>query len=213
MANIANLRENYTKLTLDEADISADPIALFEKWFDEALADNINEPNAFTLATTDNSGQPNARVVLLKGIEDGEFLFYTNYQSTKGQELISNSRAAMVFLWHEHERQIRIQGEVCLVNEERSTDYFHSRPRGSQIGAHVSHQSTVISSREIIENKLIEITAMFQNEEIIPKPQEWGGFAIKPVNIEFWQGRPSRLHDRIRYRLADGQWIIERLSP
>lgn len=210
--SIADLRENYTLAGLNEADASADPIDLFSSWFDDALEANLKEPNAMTLATIDPNGFPAARIVLLKHFDRSGFIFYTNYNSDKGQHLQQNPRAALVFWWAELERQVRIEGTVEKISEEQSDRYFNSRPRDSQLGALVSDQSQVIPNREVLEQKLARLKEEYANKDI-PRPRNWGGFLLVPTAIEFWQGRPSRLHDRLRYRLIEGNWRQERLSP
>lgn len=210
--SIADLRLTYTLAQLTEADVDPDPIRQFQLWFDQALSVNILEPNAMTLATATKDGLPSARIVLLKGVSDRGFVFYTNYESHKGQELTENPQAALVFLWKALERQVRIEGMVEKVSDEETVAYFHSRPRESQLGAWVSNQSQVITNRQVLEQRLAELSQEYQNREI-PRPPHWGGYCVIPHTIEFWQGRPSRLHDRLRYRLNEHQWMIERLAP
>jgi len=210
--SIADLRLTYSRAQLTEADIDPDPIKQFQIWFDQALAANILEPNAMTLATATKEGIPSARIVLLKGVSDRGFVFYTNYDSHKGRELTENPHAALVFLWQALERQVRIEGTVEKVSDEETEAYFHSRPRASQLGAWVSQQSQVIPNREVLDQQLAELAQKYQDQEI-PRPPHWGGFRVVPRAIEFWQGRPSRLHDRLRYRLNNNQWTIERLAP
>lgn len=209
---IADLRKEYTLTGLDVTDVAADPITQFTRWFDAALQAGVPEPNAMHLATVDADGRPAGRIVLLKGIQDGGFVFYTNYQSRKGQELAAHPVASLTFFYQELERQIRIEGSVEKVSAEDSDAYFKSRPRGSQIGAWVSHQSDVIVSRQALEEHQHELVIKFGGQAI-PRPPHWGGYRVIPDQVEFWQGRPSRLHDRIRYRLEDRRWVIERLSP
>ena len=211
--SIANLRRNYSLRELNEVDVDPDPCRQFQCWFDEAIAAQLPEPNAMTLATATRDGTPTARVVLLKGLDESGFVFYTNYKSHKGEELAQNPKAAIVFWWAELERQIRIQGQVEKVSSQESEDYFHSRPVGSQLSAWVSQQSQVIPNRAVLEQRLQELTQHYQNQPI-PRPPHWGGYRLIPNAIEFWQGRPNRLHDRLLYkRLEDGNWKIERLSP
>jgi pyridoxamine 5'-phosphate oxidase len=212
MTKIADLRKNYTQAGLLETDVTADPFQQFKLWFEQAVAANLLEPNAMTLATVTAEGKPSARIVLLKGFDDRGFVFYTNYNSQKGVELQHCPYAALVFLWGDLERQVRIEGKVELVPIEEATAYFHSRPGSSQLGAWASDQSTVISDRSILETRLQQLEAEYQDREI-PKPTHWGGFRVVPTEIEFWQGRPSRLHDRLRYQLVDGAWKIDRLAP
>jgi pyridoxamine 5'-phosphate oxidase len=210
---VAGLRQEYTRYGLRESDLHPDPIEQFTKWFNDAVASEIVEPNILTLATASADGFPSARTVLLKGYDARGFVFYTNQQSRKGRELAENPRASLVFWWDRLERQVVIQGTVTPVPDDEADDYFHSRPRGSQLGAWASRQSTVIESREVLERRLEELEKEYEGKEI-PRPEYWGGYVVKPLSIEFWQGRPNRLHDRLRYRLSDdGAWIIERLSP
>jgi len=198
---------------LDESDVDADPFRQFAAWFDEARAASPVEPNAMALATVGADGRPSLRMVLLKGADERGFVFYTNYQSRKGRELADTPWAALTFFWPEMERQIRIEGHVEPVSAEESDTYFHSRPVGSQLSASASRQSEVIAGREELEQRVAALSAQYQNQEI-PRPENWGGFRVIPDAIEFWQGRASRLHDRLRYRLlASGGWQIERLSP
>ena len=209
----ADHRREYTKAGLRRADLLADPIAQFEKWFHEAMQAQVNEPNAVTLATADKAGRPSSRTVLLKGVDARGFAFFTNYESRKGRELTENPHAAITAYWREVERQVCICGAVTKVSREESEKYFKSRPHGSQLAAWVSQQGEVISGREFLEKSLMEIKTKYPGEEI-PLPPYWGGYIIAPVSIEFWQGRPSRLHDRFHYaKQSNGSWLIERLSP
>ena len=207
------LRKEYSRASLDISDVDKDPIGQFDKWFKEALAAGVPEPNAFTLSTISEGGRPSARIVLLKGLEQRQFVFYTNYQSQKGQELESNPACALTFFWPELERQVRIEGIATRVQESTSEQYFQSRPRASQVGAWASPQSSIIASRDILEAREREIEKKFEGLNLLPKPKQWGGFAITPIEIEFWQGRASRLHDRVVYYLTDEKWIIHRLAP
>ena len=211
--SISDLRQNYTLAGLNEADAAKDPIEQFASWFQEANDAQLKEPNAMTLATISPDGFPSARIVLLKHFDAAGFVFYTNYHSTKGQHLQQNPRAALVFWWAKLERQVRIEGKVEKMPERDSDCYFNSRPCNSQLGAWVSAQSKVIPNREILEQKFTQLQQEYVNKDI-PRPPHWGGFRVIPATIEFWQGRPSRLHDRLRYRLLeDGIWLRERLSP
>lgn len=212
--SIADLRQNYTLAGLTKADLDSSPIQQFNLWFEQALAAGLVEPNAMTLATASPEGKPSARIVLLKGVSESGFVFYTNYESHKGQQLIANPYAALVFLWDKLERQIRIEGQVEKLSSDESAEYFHSRPKASQLGAWTSDQSRVIASREVLEQKLANLEAQYPDDATIPLPEHWGGFRVVPHRLEFWQGRPSRLHDRLVYDLqTDGTWSIQRLAP
>lgn len=213
-SKIEQLRKDYSAHTLDIEEVRPDPVEQFQVWFDEALNAEVPEPNAMTLSTATTNGAPSARIVLLKGVKDGNFLFYTNYNSRKGQELRANPRAALTFLWHELQRQVRIEGRVEVLSAEESTRYFQARPKGSQIGAWASPQSTQIESREILEGRVEQLEEDFKGAEVLPRPEHWGGYRVVPHRIEFWQGRSSRLHDRIEYTLSeDGKWSVVRLAP
>ena len=209
---IADLRKDYTLNGLDLADVLPDPIAQFRQWFDAAVQAGIPEPNAMHLGTVAENGRPSGRIVLIKDVDERGFVFYTNYESQKGQALIARPVASLTFFYPELERQIRIEGMVEKVSAEESDIYFNSRPRGSQIGAWVSQQSTVIASRAVLEDRQRDLETRFADQPV-PRPPHWGGFRVIPDLIEFWQGRPSRLHDRICYRLAGGSWVLERVSP
>ena len=210
---LAEIRKDYRQQGLGEGDVDSDPFRQFRVWFDDAVNAGLLEPNAMTLATASRDGRPSARMVLLKGFDERGFVFYTNYESRKGRELVETPYAALIFFWGDLERQVRIEGTVERVATEESDLYFHSRPEGSQIGAVASHQSQVIASREVIEERVAELSEEYAGREI-PRPAYWGGFRVVPESIEFWQGRPNRLHDRLRYRREDdGVWVIERLSP
>lgn len=209
---IQNLRQDYKSATLNESDVNKNPIKQFEKWFTDAMQAQLYEPNIMTLATADKSGKPNARIVLLKGFDENGFSFFTNYLSTKGKELKKNPFACLVFFWAELERQVRIEGRVEKLSKEASESYFNSRPIGSQIGAIASPQSQILANRKDLELKVEELTLAYQDKKI-PKPAHWGGYIVKPVSIEFWQGRSNRLHDRIKYDLINGKWQTNRLAP
>ncbi|MBS1641653.1 MAG: pyridoxamine 5'-phosphate oxidase [Bacteroidetes bacterium] len=211
LSSIADIRTDYKLQTLNEADVAINPFQQFTKWWNQAIQSKVTEVNAFTLATASKTGKPSARIVLLKGYDENGFVFFTNYNSHKGQELIENPNAAIVFFWNELERQIRIEGTVEKISQQESEEYFHARPAGSQIGAWASPQSTVIPNREILEKNETEYKNKFG--ENIPKPPHWGGFVVKPILFEFWQGRSSRLHDRIQYTPQNNNWKIERLAP
>ena len=210
--SIADIRKEYSLKTLNEADVFADPMQQFEKWWQEAIESKIEEVNAMTLATSTAEGKPSARIVLLKGIDRNGFIFFTNYHSHKGNQIEENPFVSLVFFWKELERQIRVEGSVSKVTAEESDAYFVSRPEGSRIGAWASPQSRVIASREVIEENVIELGKSFANKEI-DRPPHWGGYIVMPNLLEFWQGRNSRLHDRIQYTYKDAAWKIERLAP
>jgi pyridoxamine 5'-phosphate oxidase len=210
--SIADLRREYALARLDEKDVSRDPIAEFARWFAEAQAAEVEEPNAMILATATSDGIPSARVVLLKGFDERGFVFFTDYRSQKGAELETNPRAALVLHWSELERQVRITGDVTRTSAEESETYYRSRPLGSRLGAWVSHQSQAISSRAALEGGLREVERRFAGGDV-PLPPYWGGYRVKPGAIEFWQGRENRLHDRIRYVREGETWRIERLAP
>lgn len=210
---IANMRKEYTWTGLSEAEVDADAIRQFETWFRQAMAVNLPEPNAMTLATATPDGMPSARVVLLKAFDAAGFTFYTNYDGRKGRELTANPRAALLFFWPELQRQVRIEGTVERTTEAESDDYFRGRPLGSRLGAWASPQSAVIDGRDVLEARVREVAQRYPDGEV-PRPPFWGGFRLRPSAIEFWQGRPDRLHDRLCYRrIPSGGWHIERLSP
>jgi pyridoxamine 5'-phosphate oxidase len=210
---ISERRKDYTLLNLREDEVDPNAIRQFERWFDEAMKAGVSEPDAMTLATATPDGRPSARVVLLRGVDDRGFVFFTNYDSRKGRELAANPWAALVLFWHELERQVRVEGQVRRVSVQESDHYFQSRPAGSRIGAWASPQSEVIKSRESLEIRCQELEKSFE-DGTIPRPPNWGGFRLVPETIEFWQGRPSRLHDRLRYtRGEQSKWLVERLAP
>ena len=212
--HLADLRKTYSQRTLSESDVLPDAVHQFRVWLDEALGAQLDEPTALTLSTVNGAGQPSSRVVLLKGLpEDDGFLFYTNYDSQKGRELIAQPLAALNFFWPGLERQVRVEGRVEKAPEALSTEYFQSRPRASQIGAWASPQSQVIGSREELEARESEIAAEFGALTTLPRPAHWGGFILRPHRVEFWQGRPSRLHDRIVYEREGPAWKRSRLAP
>ncbi len=213
MVSLADLRKEYSRGTLDESTVAKHPLVQFEKWFHEATQSEVPEPTAMNLATVSDKGLPSSRIVLLKGIENGCFVFYTNFQSRKGNQLEENPICALNFFWPELERQVRIEGVSARVPEDVSIGYFQSRPRESQIGAWASPQSTVIANRKILEERVKEIETRYAGQTALPKPKQWGGFQVDPHWIEFWQGRPNRLHDRILYSKSDTNWTISRLAP
>lgn len=213
MPTLENIRKEYSKAALDVKNMLLEPIAQFEKWFAEAMEAKLPEPNAMNLATVSKSGRPSSRIVLLKGIENGCFIFYSNYQSQKGKELDENPACALNFFWPEIERQVRIEGIVDRISEAKSAAYFQSRPRESQIGAWASPQSLAIANRSILDERVKEIEKRFHGLSSLPKPKQWGGFQVDPHLIEFWQGRQGRLHDRIVYSKEDKRWRLNRLAP
>ncbi len=210
--DIASLRLSYSQNELLEQNVLSNPFKQFGKWFDEALNAQVLEPNAMH-ASTVSEGKPHGRIVLLKGFDENGFVFFTNYESNKGQEIAEIAFASLTFFWGDLERQVRIEGKIEKVSAEESDEYYHSRPRGSQIGAWVSKQSKVIAGRQVLEERLANYEKEFENREIIPRPAHWGGYRVIPDKVEFWQGRPNRLHDRILYTKVGNDWKIERLSP
>lgn len=210
--SIQHLRTDYTRGALLEAEAPSDPLDLFQRWFAEAQAAQVPEPNAMTLATVDAAGQPTARIMLLKGVEDGRFVFFTNYDSRKGRDLAAQPRACLLFFWAALERQVRIEGAVDRIDAAASDAYFKVRPPASRVGAWASPQSAVIDSRAALEMRYAECESRFAGAEP-PRPPYWGGYALAPAMIEFWQGRASRLHDRLRYSKTEQAWRQERLAP
>lgn len=209
---LADLRREYSRETLDESSVDADPFIQFAKWMNEALVSEMIDATAMVLSTVDAENRPSSRVVLLKGFDERGFRFFTNYESTKGRELNANPHATIHFFWAELERQINIRGRIEKTSTEESEEYFRTRPLESRLGAWASNQSEVIASREELENKLEEMRLRFADGDV-PLPPFWGGFRVIPDRFEFWQGRPSRLHDRVCYELSGGSWMISRLSP
>jgi pyridoxamine 5'-phosphate oxidase len=212
--DIAQIRKDYALQSLDITDVVANPFLQFKQWLEQAIEAQVLEPTAMHLATVGEGNRPTGRIVLLKGVENEQFVFYTNYQSRKGTQLFANPFASLTFFWAELERQVRIEGKVVKVSEETSTAYFQSRPRESQLGAWTSPQSQPIENRAFLEQKFLEVQQQYVNLPTIPKPEHWGGYALVPDYIEFWQGRQSRLHDRVAYTLQAGKaWEIGRLAP
>ncbi len=210
--SLADLRKDYSLSGLVEKDLARDPFRQFEKWFQEAEAAKIHEPNAMTLATATRDGRPSARTVLLKGLDGRGFVFYSNYESRKGRELEANPQATLLLPWLALERQVIIEGTVTKVPREESETYFHSRPRASQLGAWVSQQSAIISGRSVLEDSMKLLEQKYAGRDV-PLPPHWGGWRLLPETVEFWQGRRSRLHDRLRYRRGKDGWTVERLAP
>ncbi|XID74818.1 pyridoxamine 5'-phosphate oxidase [Alkanindiges sp. WGS2144] len=215
--DLSELRQNYGKGSLQVENLTADPLTQFLKWLDDALEAQVSEPYAMTLATADGHGRPHARTVLLRGADETGFYFYTNYDSQKGHDLTANPYAELLFFWPALEQQVRIHGQVYQISEQESSDYYHKRPRDSQIAAHISTpQSGVIESRELLEQRFAALSQQLQHISYIEKPRFWGGYCLKPTYYEFWQGRPNRLHDRLRYvrdDTSDTGWRIDRLMP
>ena len=211
--NLEDYRQSYEKSELLESNISDNPFELFENWFNETeAAGGVGEVNAMTIATVGLNGFPKSRVVLLKSYDSDGFIFYTNFKSEKGKAIAQNPNVCLSFFWPSTERQVIIQGMVEKVDEETATEYYHSRPRGSQLGAWASPQSSEIASREVLEDNLTQVEQKYDGQEV-PKPENWGGYIVKPINMEFWQGRQNRLHDRIIYNKEDAKWSSKRLAP
>lgn len=210
--DVGSLRKEYTRFGLDEAGVTPDPFVQFREWFKNAAAADLPEPNAMTLATATADGKPSARIVLLKGYDGRGFEFYTNYEGRKARDLESNPACALLFYWGELERQVRIEGRASRLSSEESDAYFASRPRGSRLGAWASEQSRPVTDRTVLEERVRELEAEYTDREI-PRPSFWGGYRVEPDTFEFWQGRESRLHDRISYRRENGVWGLERLQP
>jgi len=211
--DLALLRQEYARDGLTEADLAPDPITMFRRWFDEAVVAGLYEPNAMVVATADAGARPAARLVLLKGLSDEGFVFFTNIRSRKGEELAANPACALLFPWHSLERQVRVDGVASPLSADAVAAYFASRPRGAQLGAWASHQSRVVSGRDELMAAYDEVAARYPEPEPVPVPEEWGGYAVRPEVVEFWQGRPGRMHDRLTYRRTDDGWTTERLAP
>jgi len=209
---INTLRHDFAKQTLDKKDVNTNPVLQFEKWFKEAVEAKVNEPNAMTVATATADGKPSARILLLRNFDENGFVFYTNYTSRKGEEILKNPYASLLFFWPELERQVRVEGKLTKQSAEESDKYFQTRPRASKLGAWTSEQSRVIANRQALDDEYEKISQKYPGENV-PRPIYWGGYILEPTSIEFWQGRPSRLHDRLLYTKEKGSWKIERLAP
>ncbi|MES2590270.1 MAG: pyridoxamine 5'-phosphate oxidase [Bacteroidota bacterium] len=209
---INTLRHDFAKQSLDEKEVNPSPIQQFETWFKEAVDAKVNEPNAMTVSTATKEGKPSARILLLRNFTDEGFVYYTNYTSRKGRELTENPYCALLFFWPELERQVRIEGRIQQQTPEESEIYFNTRPRSSKLGAWTSEQSKVIANREVLNVQYTKLSEKYPDEQV-PRPPHWGGYLLKPTTVEFWQGRPSRLHDRILYTAENDGWKIERLAP
>ena len=210
--NIADIRRDYSQQALNRHEVDPDPVKQFNKWFDEAINSDITDPTAFTLSTADKDGRPSGRILLLKGVEDRKFIFYSNYESQKGQEIESNPFGGITFYWKELERQVRIQGRIEKIDKATSDQYFQTRPRKSRVGAWISPQSRPIPSRIHLIRSFVTYSMKLMGGKV-ELPSHWGGYALEPDRVEFWQGRPNRLHDRVNFKLVDGSWEISRLAP
>lgn len=212
MTDLRALRHEYAARGLDEAELDPDPMVMFTRWFDDALAAGLEEPNAMVVATVDADGAPSARTVLLKGLEPGGFVFFTNLGSRKGRALATEPRVALLFPWHALQRQVRVEGTAALLSRAEVEDYFATRPRGSQLGAHASAQSEPVAGRAALEEAYAAAERRFEGRDV-PPPDSWGGYVVRPEVVELWQGRPSRLHDRLVYRRTPEGWTVQRLAP
>lgn len=209
---LSDLRREYAGGGLDETDLEPDPVAMFRRWMQDALRAGLFEPNALVLSTADPAAAPTSRIVLLKGLDERGFVFFTNYTSRKGRELAANPSAALLFPWHQLERQVRVEGTVSRLSAAENDAYFATRPRASQVGAWASPQSQVVADRLTLDREYDEQLTRF-GEGDVPRPEHWGGYCVAPQSVEFWQGRLGRMHDRLRYRRTDGGWAVERLAP
>ncbi len=210
---LSQLRQDYAAGGLAEDDLEADPEAMFRRWLQESVAAGLHEPNAMVVSTVSSDGRPSSRMVLLKGHDEQGFVFYTNYRSRKGAELAANPACALLFPWHDLERQVRVEGTAVPLTAERNAAYFDTRPRASKLGAWASPQSEVVASRAELDERYDEAQARFPEDREVPVPAHWGGYLVVPESVEFWQGRPGRMHDRLRYRRAETGWAVERLAP